>query len=402
MLGRATGAVGATTALVLAVFAASAGAAGPIVPSSAADVDYHAEGQIIGGNISIQTDRAHNQGDALTVCDPDPRAAPHERPDTCSFGIPAGAGRDLVNFGRHIPDADESPNNAFTPAATDTRENFNGKAGIDTHGPIFVGDFYDDDDMNFRLTPRTLDAYLAPNADPNNRWRRFCGTGIVDDFHHLSPAAPFSVGQTRKFIVEIWDADHRHPSDHDGGNQDYWVIDILKPGSLFDTSKCVNVDAGGNPAPPLIPPAGEPGGPGGLGGPGAGADVAPQAPTAIAGSLSPLVLGASAPARIAFANAAARGPGGCVARATKVAVSGANIQSVEFRVNGRLLRRVTRRDATGSFRATVSLSRLTRVSNRVTARVVFRAATGAAPRTLPLTVRRCPRPIATSTPAFTG
>ncbi len=386
MPGRATAVLG-TTALMLAMVTASASAA-VIVPSSAPDVAYHAEGQIIGGNISIQTDRAPNKGDALTVCDPDPRAAPHERPDTCVWATPVGDGRDLVNFGRHIPDADESPNGKVATSPSDTRENFNGKAGF-KDGAIFEGHFYDDDDQNFRLTPRTLDGYLAPNGDPNNRWRRFCGTGIIDDFNNQSPSAPFVVGETRKFIVEVWDADFRDPSDNDGGNQDYWVIDILDADSLFDVSQCLNVDEGGNPSPPLPPglSAGNP-------------NV--QALTATSGSAPPLVLGASAPPRIAVATAGARGPGGCVGKAPTVTVTGANILRVDFRVNGSFLRRVVRRDANGLFRTTIPLGRLTKVSNSVTARVVFRPSTGAAARTLPIRIRRCPRPISAAAPAFTG
>lgn len=385
---RTTAVAALAVALMLAV-AASASAAGPIVPSSAPDVDYHAEGQIIAGNIQIQTDRAPNKGAAVADCDPDPRPAPNARPDACAFGTPVGAGRDLVNFGRHIPDADQSPSGAFSPGPmTATRENFNGKAGFDTPAPIFVGDFFDDDDMNFRLTPRTLDAYLAPNGDPNNRWRRFCGTGFVDQFNNMTPTLPFRVGEVRKFVVEVWDADFRDPSDLDGGNQDYWVIDILKPGSRFDTSLCINVNPVTRqpeppPASPIIPPG-----------------VTTTAPTALAGSAPALVAGSGVAPTVSFASAAARGPGGCVARAFKVAVRGANIQRVDFSVNGRFLRRVTGRDATGAFRTTVSVNRLSDVLNRVTARVVFRASTGAAARTLRLPVRRCPRPVAR--PLFTG
>src|SRR5206468_1543731 len=79
---------------VLAIVAVALGRGGDVlVAGSQSDVDYHAEGQIIGGNIQIQTDRAPDQGQALTRCDPDPRPAPHNRPD-CAWATPNGNGRE--------------------------------------------------------------------------------------------------------------------------------------------------------------------------------------------------------------------------------------------------------------------------------------------------------------------
>ncbi len=407
MFGR-TRATIATASLMLAFAATSAAAATPVVPSSASDVDYHTEGQIIGGNIQIQTDRAPSKGDALTVCDPDPRPAPNVRPDDCAFGEPVGLGRDLVNFGRHIVDNDSSPNGAFTPLFDPTsRDNFNGKAGFDTAAPIFVGDFFDDDDMHFRLTPRTLDAYLAPNGDANNRWRRFCGTGTIEQFNNSGPGgapahpplAPFTAGEVRKFVVEVWDADFRDPSDLDGGNQDYWVIDILRPGSLFDVSSCLNVDDAGNPVPPPPSPPPPPLVP--VRPPG----VVPQTPTPTAGSLPPLVSAALAgaangPARVSVSGAGARGPGGCVQRSFKVAVRGANILRVDISMDGKHMVRVTRRDSSGMFRATMSLAGVTRTTHRISARVAFFPGSAPRVRTLPIAFRRCGSAVAA--PAFTG
>lgn len=406
MLGRAT-VVAATAAFTLVIATVPAGAAGPIVPSSAADVDYHAEGQIISGNIHVNTDRAPDNGVALTVCDPDPRPAPNARPDDCAFAEPGGAGDDFLNFGRHIPDADQSPNGAFAPFASapgvNSRENFNGKAGFKDGGAIFDGHFFDDDDMHFRLVPRTLDAYLAPNGDANNRWRRFCGTGIVEQFNNQGPGgaqahpplAPFAAGQVRKFIVEVWDADHRDPSDNQSGNQDYWVIDILKPGSLFDVSNCQNVDDKPNVEnPPLVVAAPNP----------RPAGVTPQAPTAVTGSLPPLVLvkGASVESP-RIVGAGARGPGNCLKRSFRVAVNGRNIERVDFSLNGRRVARVTKRDQSGLYRAKISVGDVSRdKQNKVIARVVFRPETGAKARTLPITVRRCARVVKRQSPRFTG
>ncbi len=406
MFGRATATAAATAALTLAFGVAAASAAGPIVPSSAADVDYHTEGQIVlGGNIGIHTDRAPNQGQALTLCDPDPRPAPNVRPDDCGWAIPGGTGRDLVNLGRNIIDADESPNGAYTPVATDSRDRFNGKAiGFGQDGPVFEldGHFAEDEDMHFKLTPLTLDAYLAPNGDANNRWRRFCGTGTVEQFNNQDPGGaedhpalpPFVPGQVRKFIAEVWDADFRDPSDNDGGNQDYWVIDMLAPGSLFDVSACQTtplvpvIPPPVTPPPPLVPPG-----------------VTPIAPTAIAGSLPPLVSAAvlaasQGPAQIQVSGAAARGPGGCVATSFKVAVRGANIQRVDFSLDGKRLSRVLKRDKSGMFRTTINVSALSRRTHRVTARVAFFAGSSPRVRSLPIAFRRCAKAVAA--PAFTG
>jgi hypothetical protein len=405
---------GAIAMLAFALGAGPAAAASPIIPSTAAEVDYHTEGQIIGGNIQIQTDRAPNKGTALTLCDPDPRPAPNVRPDDCPWGNPTGVGRDLVNFGRHIPDADTTFNGAFTPVLNpDTRENFNGKAGFDTDAPIFVGDFFDDDDMHFRLTPRTLDGYLAPNGDPNNRWRRFCGTGTIEQFNNQGPGgaeahpplAPFAPGQIRKFIVEVWDADFRDPSDQDGGNQDYWVIDILSPTSLFDVSTCQTVPI---PPPPPPPPDNPP--PVNPPPPGPGVNPRPPGvvattPTPTTGSLPPLVSAEVAaasrgPARVLVSNAGARGPGGCVARTFKVAVRGANIVRVDFALDGKRMSRVTRRDASGMFRATIKLAGLAKRAHHVSARVAFFPGVLPRVRTLPIAFRVCGR--AAAAPAFTG
>src|SRR5689334_10427137 len=87
-----------------------------LVSGTTSDVDYHAEGQIIAGNIQIQTDRAPATGQALTRCDPDPRPAPHNRPD-CSWATPTGSGREQDQLNGQIgrPDTDSSPNKSFTP-----------------------------------------------------------------------------------------------------------------------------------------------------------------------------------------------------------------------------------------------------------------------------------------------
>ena len=39
-------------------------------------------------------------------------------------------------------------------------------------------------------------------------------------------AEPFAIGQYRPFVVQVWDADWKDPSDYEGGNQDYIIIDV--------------------------------------------------------------------------------------------------------------------------------------------------------------------------------
>src|SRR3954468_15965450 len=253
------------SALLLAAVALGQGSA----PNS--DVGYHAEGQIIGGNIQIQSARAPSQGQALTRCDPDPRPAPHSRPD-CTWATPGGSGREEVGLPGQIgrPDTDTSPNSAFTPNTSDTREILNGDAALDHGGggggPRFQGLFFGDEDMHFRLTPGSLDAYLAPEGDANNRWRRICGTGTVEQFNNSGggnndPRSPFQANQVRKFVLQTWDADWREPSNADGGNQDFFIIDILAPGSTFDTSTCQAQAPQQQPQPQPQPGAPAPEGP---------------------------------------------------------------------------------------------------------------------------------------------
>jgi hypothetical protein len=359
---------------LLVAAALSFGATNPttIVPASAPETDYHAEGAIVAGNIEIQTVRAPNKGPVVASCDPDPRLAPHARPDDCAWAEPAGSGRDRVNFDRHILDAgDFSPDGAIPPKpASATRENFNGKAGFDTAGPQFVGDFFDDDDMHYRLTPRTLDAYLAPNGDPNNRWRRWCGTGTIEAFNGAAPLAPFAVGQIRKFVVEVWDGEFRDTPGLGGGQQDFWVIDILKPGSTFDVSRCQS------PAPNLPPPNRRPGNP------------PPAPPSPVAGSLPSLVVQGSRQS-VLGADAHLAVPRACASRKLSATIIGKGIARVEFSLDGKRVATVGRPDAHGRFRLRGDVSGLRAGAHRLSARVVFDSATATPPRTLTLGVVRC-------------
>jgi hypothetical protein len=94
------------------------------------------------------------------------------------------------------------------------------------------------------------------------------------------------------------------------------------------------------------------------------------------------------------------GASGCTSRAFRAVVGGRQIRRVTFSVDGR---RTARRSARGNqrrFSARIRPSRLGIGVHRVTARVVFRTASGTRSRTLVLSFQRCARRVVT--PRFTG
>src|SRR4051795_7152788 len=203
-----------------------------------------------------------------TPAAPDPRFGTHPRPPEdpgCTWAEPAGPGQDFISFGRQIQndlpteagelanDTDTSPDGAFVPVSTPTRERFNGRGGLDKAGARFIEDRYvlDDEDLNFRIRSTDIFNYLSPQGNANNRWRRLCGAGVVETFDNNAPIAdPFVAGETRPFVIQIWDADFKDPSDADGGNQDYYIVDVFKPGTTFDVGTCQPVRNNNNPPPP--------------------------------------------------------------------------------------------------------------------------------------------------------
>src|SRR4051794_14829994 len=223
----------ATIGMVFALGSATALADGRtdvILAGSQAQVDYHAEAAaarpadggatIIGGNIQIKSDRGVDQGIA-GACDPDPRFGAQPRPDDqgCAWATPAGASEDFISFGRTIQndlpkdsgdlpnDTDTSPNGAFVPQTTPTRERFNGRGGLDRDGSLFMESrpVLDDEDLNLRIVGSGIFNYLAPQGNADNRWRRLCGEGTVEAHdNNLGIRAPFT--ETRAFVVQIWDA----------------------------------------------------------------------------------------------------------------------------------------------------------------------------------------------------
>ena len=398
--------------LVLTATAAAAPRSDVILGGSASQVFYHAESapvrpdgtsRIIGGNIHVVTERGV-QGGLAGACDPDPRGEPHARPDdlpldqNCGWATPAGLGEDFIAFGRHIQndlpeetggvavDTDTSPNGAFAPVGTDTRESFNGRGGLDRGNRLFVDarPVIEDEDMNFRVISTGIDNYLAPQGNPNNRWRRMCGTGRVEAFdNNAAPAQPFFVDQTVKFVIQVWDADLKDPSDQDGGNQDYYIVDLFSSATTFDTASCVAAP-GTTPTTPTTP-----------GQPPSTPPAAPAPGQTFEGI--PLVQGE----QIVAGAARFRGPRRCVNRVFSAVVTGRQIRRVVFTIDGRRYRTVTRPNARRQWLARINPRRFARGVHRVTARVTFVRGAGAS-RTLRIAFQRCPRAAQRVAPRFTG
>ena len=396
-----------------------------ILPGSQSQVDYHAEAApakpadggdtIIGGNIQITSDRGTRGGPAGS-CDPDPRFGTHPRPDDegCTWDEPVGAGQDFISFGRHIAgqdadpdmsgntgsgggpgdltgDTDTSPDGVYTPVTTPTRENFNGRGGLDQGGALFMDSrpVLDDEDLNFRITGTQIFNYLAPQGNADNRWRRLCGEGVVSQFKNNAPVTdpPFAVGDTVPFVIQIWDADWKDPSDMDGGNQDYFIIDVFPQGTSFDVHSCRAVVPPVNPpvnppAPPVVPTP-------------APAPVPVKAtPPAPAGAVKGVEVRRGS-ARIAAVRACP------ITSPVTLRVRGREIRRVTFFVDGRRVASVARASSAGLYTARVDPRRLRVGVHRVRARVQFRSGAGPA-RTLNMSFRTCARPTQAVQPHFTG
>jgi len=412
--------------MLLGPGAAMADAGDVILPGSQSQVDYHAEAApakpadggatIIGGNIQITSDRGA-RGGLAGACDPDPRFGTHPRPDDegCTWDDPVGAGQDFISFGRHIAaqdaapdtsgstgsvaggpgdlsgDTDTSPDGAYIPVMTPTRENFNGRGGLDQSGALFMESrpVLDDEDLNFRITGTAIFNYLAPQGNADNRWRRLCGEGVVSQLRDNAPVTgPFAVDETVPFVIQIWDADWKDPSNLDGGNQDYFIVDVYPQGTSFDVDSCRAVVPPGNPPnnPPVNPPPAPPVVP---------APVPVKAtPPAPAGAVKGVEVRRGS-ARIAAVRACP------ITSPVTLRVRGRQIRRVTFFVDGRRVAGVTRASSAGLYTARVDPRRLRVGVHRVRARVEFRSGAGPA-RTLNMSFRTCARPTQAVQPHFTG
>jgi hypothetical protein len=423
------GAVAAAGMLMLVGPAAAMANAGDVIlGGSQSSVDYHAEAApakpadggatIIGGNIQIVSDRGTDDGQA-GACDPDPRFGDHPRPDDegCEWDEPVGSGEDFISFGRHIGqqdfapdtsgdtgsgdggsgdvsgDTDASPDGAYAPMTTATRESFNGRGGLDDAGNLFLEDrpVLDDEDLNLRIVGAGISNYLAPQGNPNNRWRRLCGTGKVEKLDYDAELyGPFKEGDTVPFVVQVWDADWQNPSDMDGGNQDYFIIDVFPAYTKFDVATCRAMKPDKPlPPPPATPPAMKP----------------TPTPPAVAPNPQPAAAKPAAAAavkgvKVVRGRARLAGARTCPIRPFNVRVTGRQIRRVTFFVDGRRLGSVTRRIG-GQYRASVDPRRLRAGVHRVRARVEFVRGAGPA-RTMNMSFRVCARPAQRVQPQFTG
>jgi hypothetical protein len=431
MTRRVAGAVAAAGMLMLlgpTAAMADLGRTDVILPGSESAVDYHAEAApakpadggatIIGGNIQIASDRGAKDGVAGD-CDPDPRFGTHPRPDDegCPWDEPVGSGQDFIAFGRHIAqqevspvgsgdtgsggdggmgdssgDTDTSPDGAYVAVTTPTRESFNGRGGLDKDGNVFLEDrpVLEDEDQGFRITGAKIFNYLAPQGNADNRWRRLCGEGYVSPLaNSASNIGPFEDGDTVPFVVQIWDADWKDPSDLDGGNQDYFIVDVFPQGTSFDVKTCRAMTPDHPveyPAPPAAP----------------NPPAAPARQPVAAVAPAPAAAGAVKGVTVRRGTARLAAVGTCpITALVPLRVQGRQIRSVTYSVDGRRIATVTRADSIGRWTARVDPRRLRTGVHRVRARVQFRTGAGPA-RTLTMSFRTCARPAAQVQPQFTG
>jgi hypothetical protein len=394
-----------------------------ILGGSQDSVHYHAEAapakpaeggsSIIGGNIQIVSDRGDTDG-AAGACDPDPRFGEHPRPDDegCDWDEPVGAGKDFISFGGHIAqqtdfmpmdsgnigsgdpatgdtsgDTDRSPDGAYDPETTESRESFNGRGGLDDEGNLFMDERYvlEDEDLNFKVLGKKVLNYLVPEGNANNRWRRLCGVGMVEKTDYpYDQTAPFEDGDYVPFVVQVWDADWQNPSDMDGGNQDYYIVDVYPKDTKFDVASCRAMKPyEPMPVPPATPqPAPKP-------------SPAPN-PAPVAAKPAAAVKAA----KVVSGRARLAGARTCPTTPFNVRITGRQIRRVTFYVDGRRLGSVTRR-VNGQYRASVDPRHLRAGVHRVRARVQFVRGAGRA-RDVRMSFRICARPAQVVRPQFTG
>jgi hypothetical protein len=104
--------------------------------------------------------------------------------------------------------------------------------------------------------------------------------------------------------------------------------------------------------------------------------------------------------RVTPGSARLGGRTGCQGKAFYVRVKGRQIDSVTFRIDGKVRKVVRKADSQGSFKIRINPRKFKRGSHKVTARAVFRAASQTRAKTMSLRFSRCVR--AAQAPAFTG
>jgi hypothetical protein len=121
-----------------------------------------------------------------------------------------------------------------------------------------------------------------------------------------------------------------------------------------------------------------------------------SSPTASASQYEQVVLGE----RILPGSARLVGPTGCVAKAFNARVTGQNIASVVFVLDGKKIKTLTKPNAGTRFQVRINPAKFKIGVHRLRATIKFLAATKKAPQTLRLSFQRCAKKLAA--PRFTG
>jgi uncharacterized repeat protein (TIGR01451 family) len=108
--------------------------------------------------------------------------------------------------------------------------------------------------------------------------------------------------------------------------------------------------------------------------------------------------GGQLPEEVVSGRARLRGPSGCVKQAFRARVSGRQIRSVAFFVDGKLVKQINKRKSV--YKVKIRPNKYGFGRHRVIARVRFTTESGTSARRLPLTFRRCGR--GAVAPRFTG
>jgi hypothetical protein len=126
----------------------------------------------------------------------------------------------------------------------------------------------------------------------------------------------------------------------------------------------------------------------------------PETPPTTPPASQPTGDGAVLPEEVISGAARISGPSGCISRRFNAKVRGRQIARVTFFVDGRKVKQVKAKRGQRVFKLGINPRKYGKGIHRVTAKVVFKAASGTKARTLRLSFRRCARQVVA--PRFTG
>ena len=177
------------------------------------------------------------------------------------------------------------------------------------------------------------------------------------------------------------------------GDQDYFIIDVFRPGTSFDVHSCRAV-VPPDDNPPDNPPDNQPPAPPAVPAPTPTPTAVKATPAAPAGAVKGVEVRRGA-ARIAAVRTCP------ITSPVTLRVRGRQIQRVTFFVDGRRVAGVTRASSDGLYSTRLDPRRLRVGVHRVRARVQFRSGAGPA-CTVSMSFRTCARPTQAVQPHFTG